>query len=177
MIIRVLALAGGLTGAAAVSQYPEFSQQYVQRLAGQVEALGLVVADFDASAARSGLARDAALGELRGSAFLADRQEDMSRTFARFERLKADQAMLATATPVERIFMPQRLRDGELLAGTWSDFKPAVPLTVAGMVAAGLGFLAGWLGVNLVAGLLSAVGRRAVPKKAPRPLRVEPTLR
>ncbi|MBU0778826.1 MAG: DUF2937 family protein, partial [Alphaproteobacteria bacterium] len=35
-MIRALALIGGLAGGAALSQYPEFSQQYLQRLAGQV---------------------------------------------------------------------------------------------------------------------------------------------
>lgn len=39
MIGRVLALAGGLSGAVGLSQFPEFSQQYLQRLAGQVDAL------------------------------------------------------------------------------------------------------------------------------------------
>ena len=51
-MFKILAVAGGLAGAAGLSQYPEFSQQYTQRLAGQVDALGLVVADFEASALR-----------------------------------------------------------------------------------------------------------------------------
>ena len=50
MILRALTLAGGLTGAAVSSQFPEFSQQYTQRLGGAVDALAVVVADFDAMA-------------------------------------------------------------------------------------------------------------------------------
>lgn len=177
MIIRTLALAGGLAGAAGLSQYPEFSQQYVQRLAGQVEALSTVVADFDASAERSGLTRDAALAELTGTEFLDDRQADMTRTFGRYERLLADQAMLGTATPIERIFMPQRLRDAELLSGTWGDFKPALPLTSAGLVAALIGFLGGW---GLISVLTQAARWPVRPRHstpAARPARIEPTLR
>lgn len=177
MIVRAIALAGGIAGAAGLSQYPEFSQQYVQRLGGQVEALASVVADFDASAARAELSREEALSEMTGTGFLTDRQADMRRTFARFERLSSDRAMLANATPVERIFMPQRLRDAELLSGTWSDFKPGLPLTVAGAVAAGLGFLAGWL---LIGGALRLLARpfRTRPEAHPvRPGRIEPTLR
>ena len=60
MIGKVLALAGGVAGAAGLSQYPEFSQQYIQRLAGQVDALTVVVADFDRSALANGLSRAAA---------------------------------------------------------------------------------------------------------------------
>ena len=63
MIVRALVLAGGVLGAASVSQFPEFSQQYTQRLGGAVDALGQVVADFDASAAAAGLDREAALYE------------------------------------------------------------------------------------------------------------------
>ncbi len=177
MIVRAIALAGGIAGAAGLSQYPEFSQQYVQRLGGQVEALASVVADFDASAARAELTRDEALEELSGSVFLDGRQVDMRRTFARFERLSSDRAMLSNATPVERIFMPQRLRDPELLAGTWSDFKPALPLTVAGLVAAGLGFLLGWIALGGVLRLLAWPFRARHDDRPVRPGRVEPTLR
>ena len=56
-MLKFLAIAGGLAGAAGLSQYPEFSQQYTQRLGGQVDALSEVVADFEASAMRSGLTR------------------------------------------------------------------------------------------------------------------------
>ena len=37
MILRVLAVAAGLAGAGTLSQFPEFSQQYVQRLGGAVD--------------------------------------------------------------------------------------------------------------------------------------------
>ena len=47
MITRTLVLAGGVAGAAILSQFPEYAQQYTQRLGGAVDALGQVVADFD----------------------------------------------------------------------------------------------------------------------------------
>lgn len=153
MIIRALSLAGGLAGAAGLSQFPEFSQQYLQRLAGQVDALNIVVADFDASANSAGLSRAAALEELAGSAFLAGRHDDMSRTFNRYDRLSADLGQLRAATPLQRLAMPQRLNDKELLAQTWGDFAPAMPVTTAGAVAAGLGYFFGWLSIG---GLIAA---------------------
>ncbi|MEO1364377.1 MAG: DUF2937 family protein, partial [Pseudomonadota bacterium] len=61
MIARALMLAGGFAGAALTSQFPEYSQQYTQRLGGAVDALAEVVADFDASARAEGLSREAAL--------------------------------------------------------------------------------------------------------------------
>ena len=54
---------GGLTGAAGLSQLPEFSQQYLQRLAGQVDELTRQVVEFDQTA----LADEGWLSELRAS--------------------------------------------------------------------------------------------------------------
>ncbi|MEM9851772.1 MAG: DUF2937 family protein, partial [Pseudomonadota bacterium] len=48
-------LAGGCAMLCATSQFPEFSQQYVQRLGGAVDELRRVAADFDASARAAGL--------------------------------------------------------------------------------------------------------------------------
>lgn len=152
MIGKVLALAGGLAGAAGLSQYPEFSQQYIQRLAGQVDALTVVVADFDRSARANGLTRDVALDQLQGTPFLAARKGDMQRAFDRQERLSDNLTFLRLASPIERITMPHRLADPETFSATWADYRPAMPLTVAGTLAAGLGFFAGW---GVVRGLLS----------------------
>lgn len=149
MIGKALTLAGGVAGAVACSQYPEFSQQYVQRLAGQVDALQVMVADFDRSASASGLTRVAALEELQGSAFLTARKADMQNAFARFERLSNNLTFLRLASPMERMAMPYRLADPDTFNATWVDFRPAVPVTADGAVAAGLGFLGGWGAVAL----------------------------
>lgn len=172
MILRTLALAGGLSGAAILSQYPEFSQQYLQRLGGQIDALSVVVADFDASAAESGLTREAALAELEGSDFLAARQADMGRTFARHKRLMADRAALEATGPLERLLLPHRLSDAETLQGTWADYQPAVPLTIPSAVSAGAGFLAGWAAVAALTSLLRWPFRRRPGPQA----RIEPPL-
>ena len=60
-MIRVLCLMGGLTGAIGLSQYPEFSQQYIQRLAGQVDALTIEARRFDDSALAEGMGWRAAI--------------------------------------------------------------------------------------------------------------------
>jgi len=125
---KIAALAGGLAGAAGLSQYPEFTQQYMQRLAGQVDALSVVVNDFEASAMRSGLTRSQAFEQMTGTLFLADRQADMRRTFARHAVLSDDLAELRAASPIQWLTMPQRLTDPETFANTWADFQPAEQL-------------------------------------------------
>lgn len=165
MIGKALTLAGGLAGAAACSQYPEFSQQYIQRLAGQVDALSVVVADFDRSAGANGLSRVAALDQLQGTAFLTARKVDMQNAFARFDRLSSNLTFLRLASPVERIAMPHRLADPDTFNATWADFRPAVPLSTAGAVAAGVGFLAGWGVVGLGLSVLLWPFRRRKPAR------------
>lgn len=180
-MIRTLALAGGIAGAAVCSQYPEFAQQYLQRLAGQVDALEIVVTDFEASAMRAGLTRGQALSELSGTPFLADRQADMRRTFRRYAVLSDNLATLRAASPLDRITMPQRLGDPATFAATWADYRPAMPVTAAGVVTGGVGFLLGWALIRMFWSLLTRPFRRparpAAPRRAAatrRPGRVEP---
>ena len=155
MILRALTLAAGLTGAAAFSQFPEYSQQYMQRLGGAVDALQQVVADFDASAAAEGLTREAALAQMTGSAFVERRRADMIRTLDRHARLRADLDVMRGAGPFMRAYHLARL-DGQIAQAAWRDFRPAAPLTVAGAVFGGTGFLVG----SLLAGAVLALLRR-----------------
>lgn len=165
MIGKALTLAGGLAGAATCSQYPEFSQQYIQRLAGQVDALSVVLADFDRSATASGLTRAAALDMLQGSDFLAARRVDMEAAFGRFDQLSRNLTFLRLASPMERIAMPQRLGDPETFSATWADFSPAMPLTLEGAAAGGIGFLLGRGAVGLALSLLLWPFRRRQPAR------------
>ncbi len=157
---RILAILGGVSGAVALSQFPEFSQQYLQRLAGKVDALTEVAAQFDATAAKNGLSRDAALAALRGSQVLADQQADMRATLALQATLAENLTRLRAAGPLERLTMPQRLTDTETLTATWADFKPAIPATTEGAITAGLGYAGGWAVIGALGRLLAWPFRR-----------------
>ncbi|MDD8021875.1 MAG: DUF2937 family protein [Paracoccaceae bacterium] len=155
-----LAFLGGLAGAVTLSQGPEFSQQYLQRLGGQAEALGRVVAEFDASAAKAGVSRDQALAELSGSTFLQTHQGDMRALIARADRVQADYTLLRATGPLERLALPHRFRDRETLDATWADFRPAVPVTPTGFIAAGIGFAGAWVLSSLLLGMFLRPFRR-----------------
>jgi hypothetical protein len=160
MIGRLVVLAGGVAGAISLSQFPEFSQQYLQRLAGQVDALTIVVKDFDATATKTGLTRDQALGQLQGSAFLDGRRADMTRTFGRHDQLVNDLTILRATGPLERLLLPHRMGDLATLQSTWADFKPAVPVTTSGLVSAAVGFGLGYAVLRLLLGVLTWPFRR-----------------
>ncbi|MEP1768637.1 MAG: DUF2937 family protein [Sulfitobacter sp.] len=164
MILRSIALAGGLCGAAATSQFPEFSQQYMQRLGGAVDALGEVVADFDASAAASDLTRNEALSQLQGTAFLERRRTDMTRSIARYERLSDDLAVLQGQGPFMRAYNAARFTDGDIAQAAWGAYQPAVPVNFSGLIFAGVGFVLGGLGIGLILRVLRAPFRRRNPR-------------
>ncbi|MHA7876246.1 DUF2937 family protein [Roseivivax sp.] len=163
MLTRVVALTAGLAGAAGLSQFPEFSQQYQQRLGGAVDELSRVVAEFDADAAAYGLSREAALAQLAtGGDFGAGRAETMRATVARYDRLRADLAALEAAGPFARARMATRLTDREIAARTFQAYKPALPLTPQGLSFA----LAGFAFFGGLAGLAGRMARRLFTRRA-----------
>lgn len=160
MIVRSLTLAGGLAGAATTAQFPEFSQQYMQRLGGAVDALGEVVADFDASASASGLSRSEALAQMQGTAFLERRQADMTRSITRYTQLSADLSVLEGQGPFTRAYHAGRFTDPEIARAAWAAFQPAIPVNFAGLSFAGVGFLGGMIAISLLVGVLRMPLRR-----------------
>ena len=161
MITKGLALAGGLCCALAASQFPEFSQQYKQRLSGAVDELAWVVERFDADAAALDLSRDAALSELaRGTAMARARSESMGQVLIRHERLSAHLEHLRTTNSVSAALIGWQYLDPELAQKTWGDFEPAVPATVAGAGFGLGGFLAGYTLIGMLLGGLGRMVRR-----------------
>lgn len=160
MILRGLTLAGGLAGAAATSQFPEFSQQYIQRLGGAVDALGVVVADFDASATAAGLDRQTALEQMQGTAFLDSRRADMTRTIARHADLQSSLKTLQGEGPFMRAYNLPKLTDPQIARAAWDIYQPAVPLNFAGIIFGLVGLVAGGMLVGALLRLLSWPFRR-----------------
>src|SRR6056297_4092154 len=164
MIIRAIALAGGLAVSVGASQFPEYSQQYMQRLSGAVDELSGVVAQFDADAAGLGLGRAAALQDLRAGGRMGEaRAISMGYVLERHQRLSRDLAVLRESTVTGKLLNANHLMDLELAREAWGDFKPAVPLSGAGFALAGLGFLAGY---GLVSGIANGLMRLRRRRKA-----------
>ncbi|MGP6085816.1 DUF2937 family protein [Antarctobacter jejuensis] len=146
MFLRLLTLAGGLTGAVGLSQFPEFSQQYLQRLGGAVDELERQVTRYEGDAAQQGMPLDAYLVALANEGEMAETQAgNMAADIARYERLSEALSTLEGAGP----FMRARLAfdaapDRDVARRAMEVFKPAVPATFEGAVFAGTGFVAGW---------------------------------
>jgi hypothetical protein len=160
MILRALTLAGGLVGGAVTSQFPEYSQQYLQRLGGAVDALEQVTVDFDASAQSVGLTRGDALAQMTGSPFMERRRVDMTATFRRYDALSDALSQLEGQGPFMRAYHLPKMRDAKIAKAAWDVYQPAMPLNFAGLIFAGVGFVLGALGISLLVRLLALPFRR-----------------
>lgn len=147
MIGRVFTALLALGGAGALSQAPEFTQQYRQALGGAVAELEVIAEDFDQASERAGLSRNEALDQYRDTdnSFLGERGQQIEGTLARYERLKGQADAIETAGPFERIWLVLQEPDMRVVEGARERFEPAIPLTVAGGVMALLGGFFGWL--------------------------------
>ena len=144
---RIVAGTGGLVLALALSQFPEYAQQYTQRLGGAVDELRIVTEKFDRDATEAGLDRQQALTRFEASTdtFLAGRGLSEAANFARYEQLSATLARVQNADAVERFQLLPAYFDTDIGRRTLENYQPAVPVTVEGILYAGGGFLVGYL--------------------------------
>lgn len=157
---RIVNITGGVIVACSMSQFPEYSQQYVQRLGGAVDELLIVVEDFDKSAKATEQSREVALSSMTGTEFLDRRQADMRGTISRTEQLTDDYDILREANAYQRLTYIARLTDTGISKRTWQDFQPAVPLTLDGLIFTVLGYLAGYTGMAGITGIRRGRRRR-----------------
>ena len=132
--------ASAAAGAAGFSQFPEFTQQYLQRLGGhRDEALRFVqmlkAQGTEAASAVLAAAEGRAASLVEASNALA-RADDLSR-------------------PV--VFL--RYLDPDIAQATFEAFRPAVPLTPSGLVYGGIGLILGVALINTVLAPLLLWGR------------------
>lgn len=144
---RVLSIIGGLALGFGFAQFPEYAQQYEQRLGGAVDELRIIVEDFDRGAEAFGLSREEALMRYAVSPdeFLQDRGLSMRMTIGRYERLNADLARLQSASAVERVQLLPRYLDSDVGARALEAFAPGMPATgealAWGLAGTALGYL------------------------------------
>ena len=161
-MIRILAFLGGLGGAVSLSQFPEFSQQYLQRLGGAVDGLRPTVIQFDKDALEEGQTREEALTSFEQAGGIVAKQGQAKRSeIERFEGLNEDYSNLREAQPLQRLAQVYRFSDADLVRSTWEDFRPAVPATLDGVICAAIGYAIVWLTILLsLSGLLRLFRRK-----------------
>lgn len=166
---RLFVIVAAALGGLVASQFPEFAQQYRQRIGGALDEMRQVVAGFDADASRNKLTREQALSTYVGSdaPFLHDQGATVAGTITRYDRLSEQRARLDSAPPLMRPVVVLSGPDKRLVEGAWSDFEPAVPVTPTGLLWAAIGFIVAGGLVSLLRQLFGAARkgiRRARPQ-------------
>jgi len=146
MPLKPLAIVAGLMGGLGASQFPEFTQQYSQRLGGAVDEMARIFAEFDADAARHGMSRAQGIERLARNpdSFVSDRGARLREDSARLARLERQLSQLQNAGPLNRLAVIVREVDPQIARRVWDQFQPAVPVTSEGAILTGAGFLGGW---------------------------------
>src|SRR5690606_16105458 len=136
--------------------------QYTQRLGGAVDELRIITEDFDRAAEAGGLDRQAALERYNASndEFLAGRGNSMTATFGRYDMLSATLTRIEGAGPMERLQSLPAYLDTDIGRRTLENYRPAVPVTVEGVLYAGGGFILGYLVLSGIVRFLALPFRR-----------------
>lgn len=144
--MRLINILGGIVFGVTLSQFPEYSQQYAQRLGGAIDELAAITRNFDATAARQGLDRETAFERYAASedGFLVEQGRDARAVFARYDKLLAHQTALNEAGPVERVTSFASYFDPAIASRTFENYQPAVPVTALGAAFTGVGFVSGY---------------------------------
>lgn len=139
LLDRVLCVAG----AAGFSQAPEFFQQYLQRLGGHLDEARLVLSRYEGVARDSGISLQQLIDTTRAqaSAPVAKLGGLIAEAQVRVESLSHAETALRAANLWERPFVFLAHVDGDIARRTWDVFKPAMPITVEGLVYAGAGMV------------------------------------
>ena len=158
MLARMLNGVAAVLGAAAASQFPEFYQQYLQRLGGRVDQTRLELERLLNDAATLGRTLEAYLEELLASGTEAARlaaERELDRV-GDADGLETAYQALSQAAPLERPFAFLWHFDPDIAADTLSVYAPALPATAEGAVYAAIGMVAG---LGLMAAAEAGAGR------------------
>jgi len=143
MRARPLSFLIGLALGFALSQTPEFAQQYRQRLGGAIDELQRIIQQFDEDSRRAGYDRLAALRVMASNAdqLIRDRAIRMEETIVRHSRLREQEEAFRVGGPFVRMAAFAVNFDRPLVQRTLQAYEPAVPVTTEGILLAGGGFV------------------------------------
>ncbi len=139
IVDRVLAVAG----AVLFSQAPEFFQQYLQRLGGHLDEARRMLAQFERTAGEAGLSLENFITQTSTNydPAVARLAQVMTESIERVQHLGTAFTALRDASTWSRPFVFLSDVDTAIARATWTDYKPAVPTTLEGLVYAAAGML------------------------------------
>ncbi len=165
MLTRLIRALAALVGAALLSQFPAFYDQYLQRLGGRLDQARIESARIDQAARQEGLSVAAYIEVfLRNQESPVRRQgRVMQAQYGELVRMEAAFATLRDAPVAARPLRFAGHAAGDIARKTFEDFQPALPLGPEGLTYALIGLLGGLFGARAGGRAVSAVTRRRRP--------------
>jgi hypothetical protein len=153
VITRRLAVAIGLLFAVVGAQWPEFAQQYRQRLGGALDELNRMIAQFDEQAQSKSLSREQGLERLEHNddPLARERADAITGDIDRATRLSRQEEAFADSRPIARLIALAQNFDPTTLAQAWRDYSPALPVTPEAFAIGAGALILGWSLTHIVA--------------------------
>ena len=145
-------------GAVALSQFPQFYGQYMQRLGGHLDEAEQAIGQYIKAAADLNLTLEEYINEHLSSAseIFVSSGEVIQDLQNRYQSLEKSYLALQDADIYNRWFVFLREIDWTIAENTWHNFMPGVPTTVEGLTYALIGLLLGWGLYALLKAIISA---------------------
>ncbi len=128
-----------MAGAASFSQFPEFYQQYLQRLGGRLDQAESRLAEITADAETKGMSVEAYIESFLSSHKHALEGQRMLDSFELTRELRLTIAKLFEAQAWERPALLAKHFHSATAEATYAAFSPALPLTLDGVAYAAAG--------------------------------------
>ncbi len=141
MISRIFYLGVAAAGGSATSQFPEYFQQYLQRLGGHVDQAVIQAKRIQDAAAAEKLPLQDYLNSFLSSEVPAHRRQGdiLVQELNDAERLTGSLESLMQAAVWQRPFLMASHGEPDILHAAATAYQPAVPITPEGFVYAGIG--------------------------------------
>jgi hypothetical protein len=145
MLIRRLALFFAMLSGIVCAQFPEYAQQYRQRLGGALDELNAIIARFDADAAQNGLSEGQGVTRLGQNPDPLVRAQgvEMRDVIARRDKLQTQAQTFADSGNFKRVWALVTQADPRIAWRAYESFEPGVPVTWEGFATALIGFVIG----------------------------------
>lgn len=159
---RIANGAAAIGGAGALSQFPEFYQQYLQRLGGRLDQALVQEARIYEAAQSQGLTVAEYVARFQQSSDPVFQAEGavLQATLQDASALREALLALSNAGVLERPVLLARYFNSDLANATFEAFNPALPVSTEGLTYAAFGMLLGLLSLAFAERGGRAVGRR-----------------
>ena len=133
MVRNAVAALFACGGAVAFGQFPEFFQQYLQRLGGALDQVRQRGAEIIADAAAKGLSVESYIAGFLASPSHALEGLRMQDSLLKLSQMERTHELLSTAPAWQRSGLFLRYSDQALAEETLRAFQPALPITIEGL--------------------------------------------